>query len=144
MFKVFVHKIWLPLINWKQPFSTFFRPFPPKKKKNNNKNKVTCKLTLRVRKKCLNPRKWLPLSGILSDLRIEPSFILLYPKVNLYHTARNSRKRKTFENTLIRNQGYPQIALSAEGGGFYAKITIHQKMEQFLQKSFNEERGRGR
>ena len=28
MFKVLVYKIWLPLINWKQPFSTFFRPFP--------------------------------------------------------------------------------------------------------------------
>ena len=26
--KILVYQIWLPLINWKQPFSTFFRPFP--------------------------------------------------------------------------------------------------------------------
>ena len=28
MSKVLVYYISLPLINWKQPFSTFFRPFP--------------------------------------------------------------------------------------------------------------------
>ena len=27
--EVLVYQIWLPLINWKQPFSTFFRPFRP-------------------------------------------------------------------------------------------------------------------
>ena len=53
MFKVLANQIWLPLVNWKQPFSTFFRPFRKNNMNNSNKNnnnKVTCKLTPRVSK----------------------------------------------------------------------------------------------